>query len=202
MNSKHPNNTTPALSPRMQRQQRDNARLVKRLGVIVIGMFVFAVGILPPMYDAICQITGLNGKTANEAASTDGLIIDEERTIKVLFVANTSPDMPWTFEPVVHSMTVHPGEIYKADFYVHNTTNERIVGQAIPSVVPAQATAHFKKTECFCFKNQALNANTDMNMPLIFYIDPDLPKSVTSVTLSYQLFNISDNENNKRLAQK
>lgn len=173
-------------------QQEANKRLIKKLSFIIVGMFVFAIGILPPMYDAICDITGLNGKTSNEAANVEDAIMDEERLITVMFIADTDPDMPWEFKPETRSIKVHPGEIKKIDFLVKNNTSDWLVGQAIPSVSPAQATPHFKKTECFCFNEQELDGNAEKDMPLIFYVDPDLPKSVTTITLSYQLFNITD----------
>lgn len=178
-------------------QQQANKKLLTKLSFIVVGMFIFAVGILPPMYDAICDITGLNGKTSNEAAGTERAIMDEERTITVMFIADTDPDMPWDFAPVERSIKVHPGEIKKIDFRVKNRTNEWLVGQAIPSVSPSQATPYFKKTECFCFNEQELDGNAQKDMPLIFYVDPEIPKSVSTITLSYQLFNITD-----RVAEK
>ncbi len=155
-------------------------------------MFVFAIGILPPMYDAICDLTGLNGKTANEAASAEGIQVNNERTVTVQFIADTDPHMPWDFKPTVRSIKVHPGEIHKVDFFAKNLADIRLVGQAIPSVSPAQATNHFKKTQCFCFNQQELDAKAERNMPLIFYVDPDLPKTVTTITLSYRLYNITD----------
>jgi cytochrome c oxidase assembly protein subunit 11 len=78
------------------------------------------------------------------------------------------------------------------DYHVRNRESVAIVGQAIPSVSPASATAYFKKTECFCFTQQALEGGASMDMPLIFYVDPDLPKNVSTITLSYTLFNITD----------
>lgn len=169
-----------------------NNKLVKRLLFIVLGMFVFAVGVLPPMYDAICDITGLNGKTSNEAADANDAVVDAERSITVQFLADTDPAMPWDFKPNVFSIKVHPGEIHKVDFHVRNPTTRLIVGQAIPSVAPAQATPYFKKTECFCFNNQELNGGAEMDMPLIFYVDPEIPKSVHTITLSYQLYDITE----------
>jgi len=170
-----------------------NMRLVKRLMFIVVGMFIFAVGIMPPMYDLICDITGLNGKTRNEAAETlDARAIQQDRTVIVQFVADTAPDMPWAFKPNIKRLEIHPGQIYHVDFHVNNPEQYAIVGQAIPSVAPAVATPHFKKTECFCFNQQRLEANAGMDMPLIFYVDPKLPRSVTEITLSYQLYNITE----------
>ncbi|MDX1693279.1 MAG: cytochrome c oxidase assembly protein [Ketobacteraceae bacterium] len=175
-----------------EEQQLANKRLLKKLSFVIVGMFIFAVGILPPMYDVICDITGLNGKTSNEAASTEDAVMDQERMINVMFIADTDPGMPWDFAPEQRSIKVHPGEIKKIDFRVRNRTGDWLVGQAIPSVSPSQATPYFKKTECFCFNEQELDGNAEKDMPLIFYVDPELPKSVTTITLSYQLFNITD----------
>ncbi len=171
---------------------QDSIKLAKRLTLIAIGMFVFAVGVLPPMYDVICDITGLNGKTANEADSADSAVVQDDRIITVQFLADADAAMPWDFNPVERSIKVHPGEIRKVDFRVRNRESQWIVGQAIPSVTPSQATPYFKKTECFCFAQQELQGGDSKDMPLIFYIDPDLPKNVTTITLSYKLFNITD----------
>lgn len=171
---------------------QDSIKLAKRLTLIAVGMFVFAVGVLPPMYDVICDITGLNGKTANEADSADSAVVQDDRIITVQFLADADAAMPWDFNPVERSIKVHPGEIRKVDFRVRNRESQWIVGQAIPSVTPSQATPYFKKTECFCFAQQELQGGDSKDMPLIFYIDPDLPKNVTTITLSYKLFNITD----------
>ena len=89
------------------------------------------------------------------------------------------------------SVKVHPGEIRQVDFHVRNPSQRVIVGQAIPSVSPGQASPYFKKTECFCFNNQELAGGQEADLPLIFYVDPELPKSVTTITLSYQLYDIT-----------
>lgn len=181
-------------------QTQANSKMVIKLLAIVVGMFIFAVGVLPPMYDAICDITGLNGKTSNEAASTEDAVVQEEREITIQFLADTDPAMVWDFKPNVFSIKVHPGEIHKVDFHVRNPAAYRIVGQAIPSVAPSQATPYFKKTECFCFNNQELAGGDEMDMPLIFYVDPKLPKSVRTITLSYQLYDITEQSGQADLA--
>ena len=170
----------------------NHGKLAGKLVLIAILMFVFAVGVLPPMYDAICDITGLNGKTANEADTAENAVVQDDRIITIQFLANTDPDMPWDFKPNTRSIKVHPGEITLVDFHVHNRDLNRIIGQAIPSISPANATTHFKKTECFCFTQQELLGGASMDMPLIFYVDPDLPKNVSTITLSYTLFNITE----------
>ena len=182
--------------------EQANRKLIKKLSLIVVGMFIFAVGVLPPMYDAICDITGLNGKTDNEAASAEDAVVVEDRTVTIQFLANTDPAMPWDFKPNTFSVKVHPGQIQKVEFHVRNPTANMIVGQAIPSVSPAQATPYFKKTECFCFQSQELNGGEEMDMPLIFYVDPELPKSVRTITLSYQLYDITKSTDTDSLAAK
>ena len=171
---------------------QNNAKLARKLCLIAAGMFVFAVGVLPPMYDVICDITGLNGKTSDEADSAENAIVQEDRVVTVQFLADADPGMPWDFKPNVRSVKVHPGEIKLVDFHVRNRDTGVIVGQAIPSVTPSSATQYFKKTECFCFIQQELAGGASMDMPLIFYVDPDLPKNVSTITLSYTLFNITD----------
>ncbi len=170
----------------------DHGKLARKLTLIAVGMFVFAVGVLPPMYDAICDITGLNGKTANEADAADKAVVQDDRVVTVQFLADTDPAMPWDFKPNTRSIKVHPGEIKMVDFHVRNRDTGKIIGQAIPSISPANATTFFKKTECFCFTQQELLGGASMDMPLIFYVDPELPKSVSTITLSYTLFNITE----------
>lgn len=171
---------------------QNHTRFAIKLGLIAVSMFVFAVGVMPPLYDVICDITGLNGKTSNEADSAETAVVQEDRVITVQFLAKADPGMPWDFKPNVRSIKIHPGEIKLVDYHVRNRESVAIVGQAIPSVSPSNATAYFKKTECFCFTQQALEGGASMDMPLIFYVDPDLPKSVSTITLSYTLFNITD----------
>jgi cytochrome c oxidase assembly protein subunit 11 len=172
--------------------KQNHTRFAIKLGLIAVSMFVFAVGVMPPLYDVICEITGLNGKTSNEAVSAETAVVQEDRVITVQFLAKADPGMPWDFKPNVRSIKIHPGEIKLVDYHVRNRESVAIVGQAIPSVSPASATAYFKKTECFCFTQQALEGGASMDMPLIFYVDPDLPKNVSTITLSYTLFNITD----------
>lgn len=175
-----------------QHIKQSNQRMVIKLLLIVVAMFVFAVGVLPPMYDAICDLTGLNGKTSNEPANSDAAVVEQDREVTIQFLADTDPNMVWDFKPNVFSVKVHPGQIQKVDFHVRNPASHVIIGQAIPSIAPAQATPYFKKTECFCFHSQELAGGQQMDMPLIFYVDPELPKSVHTITLSYQLYDITE----------
>ena len=97
---------------------------------------------------------------------------------------------PFRFRPVKNSMDVHPGEISQIVYEVVNKEGRTVEAQAIPSYAPKQATEFFKKIECFCFKQQTLTANESREMPVVFVIDPDLPKDVKTITLSYTFFEI------------
>ena len=163
-----------------------NARLVKRLLLAVTAMFGFGFAMVP-LYNVFCDLTGLNGKVGGRVEAV-GVEADLNRTVMVEFVANLNQTMPWEFRPEVSRMEVHPGKVYRTNFYAQNRTDRLIVGQAIPSVSPGVAAQHFKKTECFCFTEQQFAAGEGRDMPVMFMVDPELPDDVEVVTLSYTFF--------------
>jgi len=165
-------------------------KTVKKLMLIVFGMFGFGFAMVP-LYDVFCDITGLNGKTSNVAASYNAASIDTERTITVQFLTRTAKGIPWQFEPMINEVKVHPGERKVVKFYAKNDSVNAIVGQAVPSVSPGRAAVYFQKIECFCFNNQPLKASEDVEMGLQFYVDLDLPDDVSTITLSYTLYDIT-----------
>lgn len=167
-----------------------NTRLLKKLVLTVVCMFGFGFALVP-LYDVFCDITGLNGKTSNEAATLSEQI-DKERWVTVEFIARTQGNLPWQFEPEIKRMKVHPGEMHEVNFLVSNKSTNDMVVQAIPSVSPGIAASYFNKIECFCFNRQPLEQGHDEALGLQFYIDPELPSEYTTVTLSYTLFDISD----------
>ena len=167
--------------------------LVKLL-VGVAGMFIFALFVMPPLYDVFCDITGIGGKTGGPyQVSESG--VDMSRTVKVQFVATNNGAMPWEFTPKVFEITVHPGEPTEAVFFAKNRTSRDMVAQAIPNVTPFNAAEYFHKTECFCFNQQPLEAGAEADLPLVFIVDRDLPKAIKTITLSYTLFDVTDRVN-------
>ncbi len=164
-----------------------NQKLLRRLLLVVAGMFGFGFAMIP-LYNVLCDITGLNGKTGGRVAIASGIEPDMERTVTVEFIANVNQSMPWDFKPVVSHMEVHPGKMYRTSFHAKNRTDRIMVGQAIPSVTPGLAAQHFKKTECFCFTEQQFLAGEGRDMPLLFMVDPELPEEIGVVTLSYTFF--------------
>lgn len=167
-----------------------NARMLGKLLVIAVMMFGFGYALIP-MYKKICEITGINLLTPRDATVEDvaNTQVDKSRTITIEFDGNAQG--PWRFRPTVASMQVHPGEMAQVVYEVVNTQSRAIDAQAIPSYAPQQAAAHFKKMECFCFKQQTMGPNEAKQMPVVFFIDPALPRDVKTITLSYTFFEVA-----------
>ena len=154
-------------------------------------MFGFGFFALVPLYDVFTDITGLNGKTGRVEASTiDVSQVNTSRTIEVRFIANTNAGLPWSFEPVVKKMEVHPGKVYEAMYRVRSTTERPTVGQAVPSVSPGLAAEHFNNTECFCFTPQKLAGFEQRDMPLRFIIDNAISENIEQITMLYTFFRV------------
>ncbi|MDH5435612.1 MAG: cytochrome c oxidase assembly protein [Gammaproteobacteria bacterium] len=161
--------------------------MTRKLLLVTAIMFGFGFALVP-LYDVFCDVTGLNGKTGGQVTSSEAQEIDKSRLITVQFLANLNENMPWEFMPVTGSIKVHPGEATIIEYVARNKSDHAIIGQAVPSVSPGQAAEHFKKTECFCFTEQKLEAGEEKLMPVNFTVDTDLPANVNEVTLSYTFF--------------
>jgi len=179
----------------MQRSSQDRARRRSirggafRLVVVTIAMFAFGVFVLPPLYDILCEVTGLNGKTGRVTAAQTGTV-HADRWVTVEFIANVNRQLPWDFAPHAAKMRVNPGRVYETTFWAHNRAARPLTGQAVPSVTPARASIYFNKTECFCFTRQLFAAGEGRDMPVRFVVDANLPKEIDTVTLSYTFFEV------------
>ncbi|MDR3096193.1 MAG: cytochrome c oxidase assembly protein [Paraburkholderia sp.] len=167
-----------------------NRAMLIKLVVVAFLMFGFGFALIP-MYRAICQVTGINNlvqrdATEREARNTQ---VDMTRTISVEFDANARGLLG--FKPEQTSLDVHPGEVTTVMYDISNNEGRTIDAQAIPSYAPKQATEYFRKIECFCFTQQTLKANETKRMPVVFVIDPKLPKDVKTITLSYTFFELN-----------
>jgi cytochrome c oxidase assembly protein subunit 11 len=175
------------------RLQRDNLAMVGKLAVVVAAMFAFGYALVP-IYKSICEALGINvlSKAERLAVGQDGKSVntqvDRSRTITVEFDANARG--PWDFKPALRSLTVHPGEMATVMYEFRNKQDRAMAAQAIPSYAPKQATAHFNKLECFCFNEYTLAPGESKQWPVVFVIDPKLPKDVTTITLSYTFFEV------------
>ena len=172
---------------------RKNVRSALKLSVVFVAMFGFSYALVP-LYDLLCEVTGLGGNTGVVNAADLSGAVDESRRVKVQFVATANSRLPWDFAPDQTHTSANPGRVYAATYTATNTSSEAIIGQAIPKVTPAEASKYFNKTECFCFQNQRLEPGESREMPIRFVLDRALPKRIESVTLSYTFFRV-DNSN-------
>jgi cytochrome c oxidase assembly protein subunit 11 len=161
--------------------------LVKLLFVTVV-MFGFGYTLVP-LYKKICEVTGVNQveKPGESPANTQ---IDATRLVAIEFDANVRSDLPWKFRPMQAGMNVHPGQMVQILYEVRNASDRAITGQAIPSYGPQIAGQYFRKLDCFCFAKQTFAPGEVRRMPVVFVIEPGLPKDVTTVTLSYTFFSV------------
>ncbi len=179
----------------------DNRRMLGKLLVVVAVMFGFGYALVP-MYRAICDALGINVLTLSDQRVASGswggaeaarakaanTQVDLSRSITVEFDANARG--PWDFKPGQRSVQVHPGAMTTVMYEFKNIQNRTMVAQAIPSYAPMQAAQYFNKVECFCFTEHTLAPGESKTWPVVFVIDPKLPKDVTTITLSYTFFEV------------
>lgn len=173
------------------------------LFALAVGMFGFAFA-LEPLYNVLCEITGINGKPAAQAVlleEIDATVAAVDREVTIEFLAKAARGLPWEFRPMEDSMVVRPGEMNNTTFYVRNRSNKSVTGQAVPSVSPGQAALYLKKIECFCFEQQELPAGGEMEMGVSFFVDADLPAELNELTLSYTMFKVGDVEHDHLVSQ-
>jgi cytochrome c oxidase assembly protein subunit 11 len=168
---------------------RLNRTTLVKLVVVAGIMFGFGYAMVP-IYRQVCEALGINVLTQKDGtvAAPVNSQVDKTRTITVVLDGNAQG--PWRFRPTQRSIAVHPGEMATVVYEVVNTQARTVKAQAIPSYAPQSATPWFKKVECFCFKEQVLTPNEARQMPVVFFIDPRLPREVKDITLSYTFFEI------------
>ncbi len=177
-----------------------NRPVVLRLALATVVMFAFGFALVP-LYEVFCEITGLNGKNFNEGPAAIATV-DTSRTVKVQFISTNAQEMPWEFRPSERTIRVHPGEDRVTSYFAANPTTQWMVAQAVPSVTPSEAAPYLHKVNCFCFERQPLDAGATVDMPLVFVVDPDLPAHITTITLSYALFDITDSTEVTQVSNK
>jgi len=168
-------------------------RTATKLFALAVAMFGFGY-LLVPIYNVLCDITGINGKTGTiSATEVNPGSVDRSRLITVEFDTNLR-NLPWDFVAEQRKVKVHPGEIGEAVFLVRNNSDREIIGRAIPSVAPTQAAVYFNKTECFCFNEQLVMPGEEKEMLVRFVVDTELPKRFASLVLSYTFFEVPGNK--------
>lgn len=164
-----------------------NAKLVRILVFVVLGMFGFGYALVP-LYDVLCEITGLNGKVESSAIKEVSYEVDKNREITVEFMTALNEATPMVFRSEMKKLKVHPGEYYTVNFYAENKTDKVMIARAIPSISPGAVAEFFKKTECFCFSEQTFKAREGRTMPVRFVVNPELPEKYKTITLAYTFF--------------
>ena len=169
-------------------RRRNAATAAAALGIVVImGGLAYA---SVPLYRWFCQVTGFGGTTQVAEAAPEEL---HERSVTVRFNADVNSALPWRFQPVERSVRVRLGEERLAFYRAKNLGDRPVTGTATFNVTPAKAGPYFAKLDCFCFTEQTLAAGRSVDMPVSFYVDPELAgdrnlDDVTTITLSYTFF--------------
>lgn len=176
-------------SPQTTSSHRSNRVVVGTCLAFVGGMVGMAYAAVP-LYDMFCRVTGYNGTTQRVEQASD-VILDEK--VKVTFDANTSGGLPWEFKPVQRDIDIRIGETVQVMYKAKNLSSKPTTGQATFNVTPMQAGAYFNKVQCFCFTETTLQPGEEMEMPVVFFVDPDMVKAVETkdiktLTLSYTFY--------------
>ena len=166
-----------------------NARLAWRLAGVVGGMLALAYA-SAPLYDLFCRTTGFGG-TPQVAQAGERPIV--ERSVAVRFDSNVDPNLPWRFQPLEREIRVKLGEERLTHYRVTNVSQRPIVGTSTYNVTPEPAGPWFNKVQCFCFTEQLLLPGQSVDLPVIFFVDPEMAKdrrydNVRTITLSYTFF--------------
>ena len=187
-----------------QRPKQDlgerNERVVLYMLSVVVGTLGFTYAAVP-LYKIFCQETGFGGTTkrADDKSDERMVPVDGGRVIRVTFDGCVSSSLPWSFRPAQRNITLVPGETALAFYTARNDSDHPITGIATYNVQPPQAGAYFVKVQCFCFDEQRLNAKEEVDMPVLFFIDPAFLKDphlkrVSNITLSYNFFKTGDDD--------
>jgi len=156
-----------------------------------------------PLYDWFCRVTGYGGSTNTATSGSDEIL---DRTVKVRFDASKERDFPWEFKPMQREMEVRIGETGLAFYEAYNPTDRPIAGQSSYNVTPFEAGLFFTKIDCFCFQEQVLQPGERVEMPVTFYVDPEMvddrdAKLVHTITLSYTFYEIDMPQDHAALDQ-
>jgi cytochrome c oxidase assembly protein subunit 11 len=176
-------------------QRRRDVTIALACGAFAAGMVGMAYAAVP-FYNWFCRTTGFAG-TTQVATHAPGQVLS--RRIEVRFDANVTGGLPWRFEPEQNSIMVRIGEVVTVNYTATNLSARDTVGQASYNVSPTTVGAYFSKINCFCFTEQALKAGETREMPVVFFVDPELVKDseqdgLTTITLSYTMYPVRQPE--------
>ncbi len=181
------------------KQKQANSRSNHIVAAACLAFFAGMVGMsyaAVPLYKIFCQVTGYGGTTQRVEQASDRIL---DREITVRFDANTGGGLPWDFRPLQRDVTMKIGETAKIEYRAKNLYGEKTRGRATFNVTPEFAGAYFNKLECFCFTDTELSPGEILEMPVLFFVDPDIVDApemakLSTITLSYTFFPIEGEE--------
>jgi cytochrome c oxidase assembly protein subunit 11 len=188
------------MSDRLQSRKAVTATVLAVLVAGMIGLSFAAV----PLYRIFCQVTGYGG-TVQRAEAAPGAVAGRVMTVR--FNADTDPGIPWRFEPKQIEVKVRVGEPTLAYYRATNLAQETVIGQAVFNVTPLKAGVYFDKIQCFCFTQQRLEPGQSQDMPVTFFVNPDILKDrnlddVNTITLSYTFYRNKEAEAAEKLSAR
>ena len=169
--------------------EQRNKKTVRGLLFLVFVMILFAVALIP-LYDILCEITGINGKT-KKSSSELNYTVDLERNITLEFITSMGAGTHLQFKAEHYAIEVHPGEVIKMGYSVTNNTKKRMLAKARSSITPGPAAEYIKITECFCFESQTFAAGETKQLEVQMLVDPDLPIRYKRMTLALTFYDIT-----------
>jgi cytochrome c oxidase assembly protein subunit 11 len=181
----------------MNDRRRENRNMTWKLLAIAAGSFGFGFALVP-LYNVLCSVTGYGDQTKLLQKVTAIEQPQLNRSVTVEFLADVASSGTFEFRPVVRTVTVHPGQLFTAQFYARNLSGRDTIAQAVPNIAPSEVAAYFHKTECFCFSPQHFKLDEARNMPVRFIIDPALPGHIDLITLAYTFYDESSRVTSRR----
>jgi len=178
--------------------KQKNLKTTRRLVLVAVGMFGFGFA-LWPLYTVLCEVTGLGGRAIQVETSNNGAVASD-RVVSIRYDASVNSSLPWKFKAKEKVKQYNLGVPSTANYVAMNPGTETITGQATYNVTPPEASLYFVKTECFCFTEQILAANESRDMPVYFYIKPDLPDHIKDITLSYTFYRHGYDPSDKKVS--
>ena len=173
----------------VEKSRMSNGAVVAMCCAFVFGMAGMAYAAVP-LYDLFCKVTGYGGTTQRVEQASDVIL---DRKIKVRFDANVAPGLAWAFEPVQREVELRIGETVQVHYKARNLASTPTTGQATFNVTPQAAGAYFNKVQCFCFTETTLKPGETLDMPVVFFVDPEIvnpveTKGIHTITLSYTFY--------------
>uniref|UniRef100_A0A8B9YA28 Cytochrome c oxidase assembly protein COX11, mitochondrial n=1 Tax=Bos mutus grunniens TaxID=30521 RepID=A0A8B9YA28_BOSMU len=189
-----PKSTNPYTRSQEEDWRRRNKTVLTYMAAAAVGMLGASYAAVP-LYRLYCQTTGLGGSAVAGHASDqiENMVPVKDRIIKITFNADVHASLQWNFRPQQTEIYVVPGETALAFYKAKNPTDKPVIGISTYNVVPFEAGQYFNKIQCFCFEEQRLNPQEEVDMPVFFYIDPEFAEdprmvNVDLITLSYTFF--------------